>query len=90
LSAIGQTCQLDPFNLSVFQSEIDIGASPGGPSRPPGFSLSGSPGGDVNQLQRCYRRMLFGDTLFEILLFNVAQLGFEQALIPFDVLLMGA
>ena len=33
--------------------------------------------------------MLFGDPLFEILLFNVAQLGFEQALIPFDVLLMG-
>ncbi len=43
------------------------------------------------ELQHRYRKALFGQTLFDVLPFNLAQVGFEQAtFITINVLLMGA
>jgi hypothetical protein len=38
--------------------------------------------------QHRYRKTLFGETFFEVVYFGMAQLGFEQALIPNNVPLM--
>ena len=42
----------------------------------------------THEVQHCYREALFGQTLFEVLQFNFAQIGPEQALIPINVVLM--
>jgi hypothetical protein len=39
-------------------------------------------------MQHCYREALFGQTPFEVLQFNFAQIGLEQALVPINVVLM--
>ena len=40
--------------------------------------------------QNGHHETLFGQTPFEVMHFNIGQLGLEQALITFNVLLMGA
>ena len=40
--------------------------------------------------QNGHHETLFEQTLFEVMHFNIGQLGLEQALIAFNVLLMGA
>jgi hypothetical protein len=40
------------------------------------------------ELKHRYSKTLFGETFFEVVYFGMAQLGFEQALIPINVPLM--
>ena len=43
----------------------------------------------LQNTQHRSRNTLFGQTLFEVLPFGLAQLGFEEALIPLNIFLMG-
>ena len=40
------------------------------------------------ELKHRYSKTLFGETFFQVVYFGMAQLGFEQALIPINVPLM--
>ena len=95
--ALPLRCNAKPIILSsgcrVRNIAVDIASrtEQGGKAHPLNTSLvrrSGKIIPFLMRIQHRYRNALFGQTLFEVLLFSLAQLGFEQALIPVNILLM--